>query len=149
MEVFGDPRSYDELARFLLQELKDVAIFLIDLDLRITSWSPGVERLFGYGEADFVGRDVGFLFTPEDPLRRLACVQASRNFLDGFFLRLRTSPRSITTSWSYVVPSMRIEPRENFSKRIGTPRVYCTQKGIKPSKPSGVGPLAGSPGTAA
>jgi len=71
MEVFGDPRSYDELARFLLQELKDVAIFLIDLDLQITSWSPGVERLFGYGEADFVGRDVGFLFTPEDRERKV------------------------------------------------------------------------------
>ena len=26
--------------------------------------------------------------------------KASRNFLDGFFLRLRTSPRSITMSWS-------------------------------------------------
>ena len=26
------------------------------------------------------------------------CPKASRNFLDGFFLRLRTCPRSITTS---------------------------------------------------
>ena len=28
------------------------------------------------------------------------CPKASRNFLDGFFLRLRTWPRSITTSCS-------------------------------------------------
>src|SRR5713101_3616253 len=47
------------------------------------------------------------------------CPKASRNFLDAFFLRLRISPRSITTSCSYVVPSIRIEPKENFSKRMG------------------------------
>src|SRR5271157_381396 len=28
------------------------------------------------------------------------CPKASRNFLEAFFSRLRTSPRSITTSWS-------------------------------------------------
>ena len=28
------------------------------------------------------------------------CPKASRNFLEAFFFRLRTSPRSITTSWS-------------------------------------------------
>src|SRR3989442_990394 len=54
------------------------------------------------------------------------CPKASRNSLDGFFLRLRTSPRSITTSCSYVVPSMRIEPKENFSKRIRTSGGYYT-----------------------
>src|SRR6266542_5508928 len=43
--------------------------------------------------------------------------KASRNFLDGFFLRLRTCPRSMSTSCSYVTPSMRIEPKENASKR--------------------------------
>ena len=43
---------------------------------------------------------------------------SSRNFLEGFFLRFDTLPRSIRTSWSYVVPSMRMEPKENFSKRM-------------------------------
>src|SRR5713226_1355266 len=52
------------------------------------------------------------------------CLEVSRNFLEGFFLRLRTWPRSITTSCSYVVPSMRIEPNENFSKRIRTSGRY-------------------------
>src|SRR5207244_7707551 len=54
------------------------------------------------------------------------CPKAARNFLDGFFLRLRTSPRSITTSCSYVIPSMRIEPKENFSKRMDASRLYYT-----------------------
>src|SRR5215475_111265 len=42
------------------------------------------------------------------------CPNSARNFFDGFFLRLRTSPRSITTSCSYVTPSIRITPKENF-----------------------------------
>src|SRR6266699_2657020 len=42
----------------------------------------------------------------------------SRNFLEGFFLRLEISPRSITTSCSYVLPSIWSEPKENLSKRI-------------------------------
>src|SRR2546426_8161646 len=46
------------------------------------------------------------------------CPNSSRNFFDGFFLRLRTSPRSITTSCSYLTPSIRIVPKENFWKRI-------------------------------
>src|SRR5262249_13650604 len=46
------------------------------------------------------------------------CPNSSRNFFDGFFLRLRTSPRSITTSCSYVTPSIRTAPKENFWKRI-------------------------------
>src|SRR2546425_13063947 len=46
------------------------------------------------------------------------CPNSLRNFLDGFFLRLRTSPRSITTSCSYLTPSIRIVPKENFWKRI-------------------------------
>jgi len=49
------------------------------------------------------------------------CPKASRNLLDGFFLRLRTCPRSTTTSYSWVVPSMRIEPKKNSSKRMRTP----------------------------
>src|SRR2546425_5493619 len=49
------------------------------------------------------------------------CPNSPRNFLEGFFFRLRTSPRSITTSCSYLVPSMRIETKENFSKRIAPP----------------------------
>ena len=47
-----------------------------------------------------------------------------RNFLDGFFSLMPTSPRSITSSCSYVTPSMRIEPKENSSKRLGTSGDY-------------------------
>src|SRR5207247_9126219 len=48
------------------------------------------------------------------------CPKESRNFFDGFFFRLLTSPRSITTSCSWVMPSILIEPKEKSSKRIPT-----------------------------
>src|SRR5262245_57361118 len=51
------------------------------------------------------------------------CPKASRNCLDGFFLRLWTSPRSITTSCSYVTPSIRIVPKENLRKACPPPPV--------------------------
>src|SRR6266446_2543049 len=71
------------------------------------------------------------------------CPKVSRNFLDAFFLRLRTVPRSVTTSCSWVMPSMRIEPNENFSKRMGTSgdhgsRAGCRTEGhYSPSRTSG------------
>jgi PAS domain-containing protein len=36
------------LYELLIQELEDFAVFLVDLDGRIASWNPGVERFFGY-----------------------------------------------------------------------------------------------------
>src|SRR5215510_16288312 len=59
------------------------------------------------------------------------CPNSSRNFFDGFFLRLRTSPRSITTSCSYVTPSIRIVPKENFWKRILD--LHLTYKHFQPA----------------
>ena len=53
---------------------------------------------------------------------RGVCPNSSRNFLEGVFLRLRTSLRSITTSCSYLLPSTRRVPKENLSKCIHPPR---------------------------
>src|SRR5215813_3702788 len=48
------------------------------------------------------------------------CPNSSRNFFDASLFRLPILPRSITTSYSYVTPSIRIEPKEKSSKRIFT-----------------------------
>src|SRR5437667_798123 len=47
------------------------------------------------------------------------CPNSSRNCLDAFFLRLEISPRLITTSCSYVLPSIWMEPKEKLSNCIG------------------------------
>src|SRR5438876_4333323 len=46
------------------------------------------------------------------------CPYRSRNGFEAFFFRLLTVPRSSTMSFSYVVQSIRIEPKLNRSTRI-------------------------------
>jgi PAS domain S-box-containing protein len=58
--------SQANLHDLLIQELEDFAVFLIGHDGRITSWKPWVKRFLGYDEQEFIGKDVGEIFTPED-----------------------------------------------------------------------------------
>jgi PAS domain S-box-containing protein len=53
---------------FVLENLKDHAIFLINHDGLITSWNKGTERVFGYRPEDVLGRPFATIFTPEDTL---------------------------------------------------------------------------------
>src|SRR2546430_6936553 len=48
------------------------------------------------------------------------CPYRSRNGFEAFFFRFLTFPRSSTTSFSYVVPSIRMEPKLNRSTRISS-----------------------------
>ncbi len=58
-----------ELFRLVAENVEDFAIFAIDLEGNIASWSPGVEKLLGYTEAEFLGMDACDIFTPEDNAR--------------------------------------------------------------------------------
>jgi PAS domain S-box-containing protein len=53
---------------FVLENLKDHAIFLINHEGLITSWNKGTERVFGYHAEDMLGRPFASIFTPEDAL---------------------------------------------------------------------------------
>ena len=50
----------------LVEAAKDYAIFMTDVDGRVSTGNEGTQRLFGYGEAEIVGEDGAILFTPED-----------------------------------------------------------------------------------
>jgi PAS domain S-box-containing protein len=52
--------------RILVEQVKDYAIFMMDLEGRVTSWNEGVRRMLGFEEAEFLGLDVSRIFTPED-----------------------------------------------------------------------------------
>jgi PAS domain S-box-containing protein len=56
----------EERFRLLVDNLKEHAVFMIDLAGTITSWNVGVERVLGYEAEDFVGRPFSSIFTPED-----------------------------------------------------------------------------------
>jgi two-component system cell cycle sensor histidine kinase/response regulator CckA len=63
--------------RLLVEQVKDYAIFMMDPAGRTASWNEGVARVLGFGEAEFLGRPVREIFTPEDraagvPERELA-----------------------------------------------------------------------------
>ena len=56
----------NELVHHLLEEIKDYAIFMIDLEGKIVTWNPGVQRLLGYSEDSFIAQPFANLFTEAD-----------------------------------------------------------------------------------
>ncbi len=59
-------RQSEEREASILQNLRNYAIFTLDLEGTITSWNPGVEKVLGYREEEFVGRSGSLFFTPEE-----------------------------------------------------------------------------------
>jgi len=55
-----------ERMQMIAASMPDFAILTIDEDGKLTSWSAGAERLFGYKEEEILGEYIGILFTPED-----------------------------------------------------------------------------------
>ncbi len=52
--------------RLLIDGAREYALYTVDLAGRITSWNSGAERLFGYAEAEILGRNVSMLFGTGD-----------------------------------------------------------------------------------
>jgi two-component system CheB/CheR fusion protein len=59
-------RESEELFRLLIENVREYALFQMDLEGRVTSWNPGAERLFGYSSGEMLGQPTARLFTPED-----------------------------------------------------------------------------------
>jgi PAS domain S-box-containing protein len=59
-------RESEERLRLLLESAHDFAIFMLDLDGRIVSWTGGAETIFGFSEQEVLGQPVALVFTPED-----------------------------------------------------------------------------------
>jgi PAS domain S-box-containing protein len=55
-----------ELFRVVVENVRDFAVYTKGLDGHTLSWNPGVERLLGYAEDEWVGRHISIIFTPED-----------------------------------------------------------------------------------
>jgi two-component system, chemotaxis family, CheB/CheR fusion protein len=59
-------RESEERFRLLVEGARDYAMFLLDPANRITFWSVGAERVFGWSEAEALGQSGVMIFTPED-----------------------------------------------------------------------------------
>ncbi|HET9780548.1 MAG TPA: PAS domain S-box protein [Candidatus Dormibacteraeota bacterium] len=62
-------RQSDEQLRALMDAISDYAIFLLDADGMVTTWSDAAERIKGYAAEEIVGRHFS-VFYPEDALAR-------------------------------------------------------------------------------
>ncbi len=58
-------RASEQNTRLILDGLQDCAIFMLDPEGNIASWSTAAERLTGYPAADTVGRPVTLLIPPD------------------------------------------------------------------------------------
>lgn len=57
--------------QLVVENVEDYAVFVVDLNGNIASWNPGVEKLLGYGENEFIAKKASIIFTPEDIAKRL------------------------------------------------------------------------------
>ncbi len=59
-------RRSEQRFRLFASNLRDYALFQVDLEGHITSWNGGAERVLGYSEADILGQLTARIFVPED-----------------------------------------------------------------------------------
>ena len=64
-----DDAQRGDLFRMLVENVRDYAIILVDLDGRVLTWSPAAERLKGYTAEEIVGQPFA-RFYPEEDVRR-------------------------------------------------------------------------------
>jgi PAS domain S-box-containing protein len=55
-----------ELLRLLVDNVRDYAMFLMDLEGRVLSWNEGAQRILQYSEAEIVGKSADVIFLNED-----------------------------------------------------------------------------------
>ncbi len=55
-----------EQLRLFLESVRDYAIFFLDPERRVVTWSTGAERILGYSAAEIVGHSADVIFLPED-----------------------------------------------------------------------------------
>ena len=58
--------QHDAMFRFLVEGVKDYAIFMLDPDGRVKTWNSGAERLKGYSAAEIIGQHFSIFYPPEE-----------------------------------------------------------------------------------
>ena len=59
-------RANEEMFRFLVSNVQDYAIFMLDPDGRVASWNEGAARIKGAAADEIIGESYSRFFTPED-----------------------------------------------------------------------------------
>ena len=97
-------KQSEQQFRLLVQGVTDYAIYLLDLDGRVTNWNPGAQRIKGYLPHEIIGQHFSRFYTDEDratnePQKALETVQR-----DGRFEKENWRVRKDGTRfWAHVV----------------------------------------------
>jgi PAS domain S-box-containing protein len=62
----GDLDAINLRYRLLIDGVQDYALYTIDSARRVVGWNNGAEKMFGYTEAEILGRNCSCLYLPED-----------------------------------------------------------------------------------
>lgn len=76
-------RRVARLHQAFLESVVDYAVFTADLELRITSWNAGGERLLGWRPEEIIGQPAHVLFTEEDRARGIVEEEAQTALAKG------------------------------------------------------------------
>lgn len=97
-------RESEERFRLLVESVVDYAIFMLDVDGRVTTWNRGAERLKGYRAEEILGRHFREFYTPEAKASRHPEFELESAIRDGRYReegwRLR---KDGTQFWANVV----------------------------------------------
>ncbi len=65
-----EARSASQFA-LLVERATEYAIFLLDVEGRVTTWNEGARRILGYDEAEILGQTTHRFYTPEDQAQNI------------------------------------------------------------------------------
>jgi len=109
--VFESEQQFQQL----VAAVTDCAIYVLDVDGRVTSWNPGAERINGYAAEEILGKHFRVFYTEDDrangePERALAIVRQSGKYENEAW-RLR---KDGTRFWASVL----IDPINNRQGKL-------------------------------
>src|ERR1044072_3545974 len=64
-------RRTEDIYRKAIEDIRDYAIFTVDVDGLVTNWNVGAQHILGYTEAEVIGKDGSKFFTPEDRAKNI------------------------------------------------------------------------------
>src|SRR5689334_554822 len=65
----GVNRRTEDIYRKAIEDIRDYAIFMTDVDGIVTNWNVGAQHILGFTEEEIVGKDASKVFTIEDRTR--------------------------------------------------------------------------------
>jgi PAS domain S-box-containing protein len=104
-----------------LLEISPAAIVTLDLAERVTSWNPAAEALFGYAEAEALGRTIQDLVLQTEALAREGASIMEEAMAEGTAHRVT---RRMRKDGALVDVDMRVVPIRSDGKTIGSYAIY-------------------------